>query len=218
FSLFSSIKSPMHLHAENTWVLDIDKSEEEILMGMRKNTRYLVRKSLNENLSLAISSDKSEVNTLVDLQEETVKRHKFIGFSKKIFDAEMDTFGKDNEACLFVIKKGKIPLDAAIIIFYGKYAYYHHSVSASLYKEIPSSYFMQWKVIQEARKRGLKGYNFWGIAPEGSKRHRFLGVTIFKTGFGGKRYDWITAHDIPISPLYISTYVFETIRRFSRGL
>src|SRR5690606_18477528 len=68
FSLFSSIKSPMHLHAENTWVLDIDKSEEEILMGMRKNTRYLVRKSLNENLSLAISSDKSEVNTLVDLQ------------------------------------------------------------------------------------------------------------------------------------------------------
>ena len=53
--------APMHLHAENTGVLDITKSEEEILAGMRKNTRYSVRKSMKMKLSFeSESNDKGE--------------------------------------------------------------------------------------------------------------------------------------------------------------
>lgn len=218
FSKLGFVSSPMHLHAENTWVLDIDKEDEDLLMSMRKNTRYLIRKSQKMGLSFYETIDVRASGILKKLQDETVARLKFVGFPEKLFKAQLETFGKDNQARLFTCNKGGETLVAAIIIFYGKYAYYHHSGSSSKHREIPSSYFLQWNIIKEAKKRGSKYYNFWGIAPEGSKKHRFSGVTTFKKGFGGKRVDWLHAQDLPISPLYWTTYLFETSRRIFRGL
>ena len=73
-------------------------------------------------------------------------------------------------------------------------------------------------MIKEAKKRNLKHYNFWGIAPNDNPRHRFAGVTLFKTGFGGKRIDWLHARDLQISPFYYLTYFFETVRKILRRL
>ena len=50
-SILRSIKNldlrfaPMHLHAQNTVILDLKKSEEDLLMDMRRQTRYEVRRS-----------------------------------------------------------------------------------------------------------------------------------------------------------------------------
>lgn len=218
FKKLGFVSASMHLHAENTWVLDISPEDENLLYGMRKNTRYLVRKSLKVGLSLNKSVDPKDSLILNNLQDETVKRLGFIGFPEKLFQSQLETFGKDDQAKLYIVRKGNEPVVAAIIIYYGDTAYYHHSGSSSKFREIPSSYFLQWNVIQEAKKRGCKYYNFWGIAPEGAKKHRFSGVTTFKRGFGGERVDWLHAHDLPISKLYWITHLFETGRKITRGL
>ena len=218
FKRLGFISAPMHLHAENTWILDITPSEELLLSGMRKTTRYLIRKSSKIDLVLETTTNPEASKILKELQDETVTRLGFVGFSEKLFKAQLSTFGKDKQAKLFICRKGREALVAAIIIFYGDYAYYHHSGSTSRYRKIPSSYFLQWKIIQEAKKRGHKYYNFWGIAPNDNPKHRFAGVTLFKKGFGGKKIDWLHAHDLPISPFYWFTYVFETRVRIFRRL
>jgi lipid II:glycine glycyltransferase (peptidoglycan interpeptide bridge formation enzyme) len=218
FRKLGFISAPMHLHAENTWVLDVSKSEDEIMSGMRKSTRYLVRKGEKEGLILEISKDVEYSKILYGLQKETTQRHKFVGFPEKLFKTEIKIFGEDDSCRVFVCKIGKKVLAAAIIIFYGETAYYHFSGSVSGFSKIPSSYFLQWKIIKETKKRGLKYYNFWGIAPNDNPRHRFAGVTLFKTGFGGRRVDWLHARDLELSPRYWLTYVFETARRAVRHL
>ena len=218
FKLLGFVSAPMHLDAENTSILDVIRTEDEILSSMRKNTRYSVKKSLKAGLTVETTTDVSALDILNKLQSETVERHGFVGFSAKLFKAQMESFGPDNQAKLFVVRHGKLPLAAAIIVFFGEYAYYHFSGSSNKYREIPSSYFLQWNVIKEAKKRKLKGYNLWGIAPEGKDNHRFSGVTTFKTGFGGERTDWLHAHDLVISPMYWITHAFEKVRKLSRGL
>lgn len=218
FSQLGFMSAPMHLYAENTWVLDISVSEEEILAGMRKTTRYLVRKGEKAGLALEVSADPDNAKILYRLQSETVKRHGFVGFPEKLFKNEIDIFGKDGLAQVFLCRYGKKILATAIIIFYGDTAYYHFSGSASDYDKVPFSYFLQWQIIKDARKRGIKYYNFWGIAPNNNPNHRFAGVTLFKTGFGGERVDWLHAHDLPISRKYWLTYIFETARRIFRRL
>ncbi|HTK03615.1 MAG TPA: peptidoglycan bridge formation glycyltransferase FemA/FemB family protein [Alphaproteobacteria bacterium] len=218
FEKLGFISAPMHLHAENTWILDISKSEEELLVGMRKSTRYLVKKSLTLGLDLEISKDPKSASILFDLQKETAKRHKFVGFSQKLFESEIESFVENDNAAVFICRKDKKVLAAAIIIFYGDTAYYHFSGSVSGFNEIPFSYFLQWEVIKEAKKREMKYYNFWGIAPNDNPKHRFAGVTLFKTGFGGERIDWLHAHDLPISLLYWITYGFESLRKVFRRL
>lgn len=218
FKKLGFVSAPMHLHAENTWVLNIEPSEENLLMGMRKTTRYLVRKSLKMDLEFELSTNPDDAKTLKKLQDETVSRHKFVGFPESVFRGQIETFGKDEQGALLMCKKGKEVLAAAIIIFYGGIAYYHHSASTLRYPGIPSSHFLQWNIIREAKKRGCKKYNFWGVAPSDDPKHRFAGVTLFKKGFGGEKVDWLHARDLPLSPLYWVTYVFESLRRKVRGL
>lgn len=212
------VNAPMHLHAENTWVLDINKSDDELLYGMRKNTRYLIRKSQKEGLTFRKANSEEGIDILFKLQTQTVERHNFLGFPKKLFKSQLEAFSEDNQLDLFVCEKNGIACVAAMIIFYGDTAYYHHSGSTEIANTISASYFMQWNIIQEAKKRGLNHYNFWGIAPPNAAKHRFTGVTIFKKGFGGRAVDWMHAKDYKISNLYYGTKVFEYIRKKVRGL
>lgn len=219
FSKMGFVSAPMHLHAENTWVLDIRPEEEVLLSGMRKSTRYGVKRSLNERLEIKLETDAESAKILARLQVATAERHRFVGFSENLFRSQLESFGRDDQGVLFVCYKNKKPLVAAIIIFYGDFAYYHHSGSSDEAGKTYASYFTQWQIIKEAKLRGKKYYNFWGIAPEGKEaHHRFSGVTLFKTGFGGSRVDWLHAQDLPVSSLYWFTYFFESVRRILRGL
>jgi len=218
FRRLGLVKSPMHLHAQNTWMLDITLDEEELLSGMRKNTRYAVRKSLQSGLKITSSVKLKDAQILTRLQEETVRRNKFVGFSNKMFESQLKTFGINNQARLFIVKKGKVPLVSAIIVFYGDCAYYHHSASSDKARETNASYFLQWEVIKYAKKLGCKTYNFWGVSPKRDPNHRFHGVTVFKTGFGGSQTDWLPAYDMPISRLYWLTHIFEHVRKRLRHL
>jgi peptidoglycan pentaglycine glycine transferase (the first glycine) len=218
FRKLGFVSAPMHLHAENTWVLNITPDQNILLSNMRKTTRYLIRKSLSSDLSFVKSLKTDDSKVLYKLQTETVRRHNFVGFPQRLFSAQIETFAKDGQGALYYCQKGKKVLAAAIIIFYGDIAYYHHSASASSDKQIPFSYFLQWKIIEEAKKKGCKYYNFWGIAPTDNPKHRFAGVTLFKKGFGGGQENWLHAHDFPISPLYWLTYLFEISRRMLRKL
>lgn len=210
--------APMHVHGENTLILDIGRSEEEVLAGMRKNTRYLIKKSLKEDYSVTSGLNGERIENLYKLQKETVKRHKFIGFKKRLFKAELDIFGKDDQALCFECKKGNDLLASAIIIFYAGKAFYHFSGSSNISRETNASYYLQWQIIKEAQKRNIKYYDFWGIAAKENPKHRFWGVTVFKRGFGGERKDWMHAHDLPTHPFYWITYFFETLRRGIRHL
>lgn len=210
--------APMHLHGENTLILDISASEEEILKSMRKTTRYCIKKGLDEGYKIRTTININDIKILYTLQEETVKRHKFIGFKKRLFEAQLETFGKNNKALLFICEKNDKPLVAAIVIFYGQKAFYHHSGSSESARNTNASYLTQWEIIKKAKNLGYHYYDFWGIAPTDDPKHRFAGVTVFKKGFGGDRVDWLHAHDLPVNRLYWLTYLFERGRKFLRHL
>ena len=213
------IPAPMHLHAQDTWVLNIAKEEETLLKQMRKTTRYLIKKAIKEEVKIVQSNDISDIKILFDLQKETARRHDFVPFPLSFFQAHFKAFITDNQIKIFkAVWKGKV-LSIAMIVFYAKRAVYHYSASKSAYSKIPASYLIQWEAIKEARKRGCGIYDFWGIAPENSSpKHRFAGVTLFKKGFGGCPISYLPAHDLPLKLAYGPIYIFESARRIYRRL
>lgn len=203
--------SPIHaMDGEYVWVLDIDKSEDEILMNMRKTTRYLIRKAQNMNVQVDESGD---IDAFISLYDRTAKRQGFIGHEG--IREEYIVFKKAGNAHLYMASHNNELLSGAIVVNRGNQAIYHHG--ASIPSQIPASYLLQWKAIQKAKNEGLKFYNFWGIAPEENTNHPWKGLTLFKKGFGGTATEFIHAHDIALSPLYAVTYFHETIRRVKRG-
>jgi len=219
FKEISFLKAPMHLHAQDTWVLDISADEETILKNMRKTTRYLIKKAIKEKVEIVQSENLDDVKVLFDLQKETAKRHEFIPFPLSFFQAHFKAFKDDEQIKIFkAVWQGKV-LSCAMILFYAGRSTYHYSASTSAYPKIPASYLIQWEAIKEAKKRHCAIYDFWGVAPEGSSpKHRFAGVTLFKKGFGGYPISYLPAQDLPLRWNYYLVYLFESLRRAWRRL
>lgn len=210
--------APMHLHAERTWLLDITPKNEILLANMRKTTRYLIRKAIRENIQVYQSKKIEDVDHLYRLQKEVVSRHHFVPFSKEYFEKMFQVFVKEDQATLFLAKYKREIISVAMIMFYKDEAVYHYAATSSKYPQIPSSYLLVWKAILEAKRRNLKIFNFWGIAPSDRPSHRFAGLTLFKKGFGGYEKVFLHAHDLPLSPAYLVNFFIESIRKRLRHL
>lgn len=208
--------APIHnMDAENGWVLDIQKTDEELLAGMRKTTRYLVRKAEKSDLTIRKTTDPKDFKKFLDLYEITSKRHKFV--PHRGMEEELEIFGKDNQSALFLVEYKRNVIAGALIIFYGKQAIYHHAASDDTYRDIPAAYGLQWAIIKEARSMGKTVYNFWGVVPPEKPKHPWQGLTLFKTGFGGRRVNYIHAQDLPLLLTYWKTHVIENLWRIRRG-
>ena len=92
------------------------------------------------------------------------------------------------------------------------------------YPKIPISYLLLWEAIKEAKARGCKKFNFWGIADISSdnkvldKNHPWAGLTLFKIGFGGKPKKHVNTQDFILSSKYWLNFAIEKIRKIKRGL
>lgn len=211
------VSAPMHLSAELTHQLELDKSEDELLANMRKQTRYEIRKAGKLGVNVKESVKPLDLSEFYDLQIETAKRQGFVPFSKKFLTDQFEVFAASDEVKLYSAYYEKKLLAQAFIIFSGEEAAYHYGASTELGRKYPGAYLIQWQAIREAKKRGLKRYNFWGVAPEGDTGHRFAGVSLFKRGFGGQDVEYLHAQDMVINkPKYLLNLVVETVRKKTR--
>jgi len=211
--------APLHLLAEHIWYIDLrGKTEEQILMGMRKTTRNLVRRAEKEGVVVTASTDPiKDLPIFFKLYEETRKRHHFVPYSFSFIRAQVEEFSKSHQCTLYVARFRGEPVAASIHMVYGNETSYHHGASSVKHPESYASYLLQWTAIRDALRRGDRIYNFWGISPEGAKKHPFAGVRTFKTGFGGELLELMHCMDLPLSPKYYLTFGFEVVRKWKRG-
>jgi len=211
--------APIHMHPELTWELDITPSEDELLMGMRKTTRYLIRQGLkSKDIEIFQSKNLKDIEVFDEINKQTVKRHDFIPFSLEFLRKQFSAFNQDNQISIFLGKyKGEV-IASGIFVFWQNIGFYHHGASSLKYPKIPISYLIQWEAIKEAKKRGCQLFNFWGIAPEGVKSHPWAGLSLFKKGFGGYSKAYVPTQDFPLSKKYWLTFIFEKLRKAKRGI
>ncbi len=240
-----AINSPLHLLAEHLWYLPLTETdtwqrtnqkpetknlkpilESVVLASMRSTTRNLIRRAEKDGVTIIASdSPERDLAHFIRLHDETCKRHRFTPYSHQFFEAQVRRFAERKELTLYLASfEGKIIAASIHMHAFGETSY-HHGASDVAHRKVPASYLLQWRAICDALRRGDRIYNFWGIAPTSptpipsphSKKHPFAGVTLFKTGFGGKELELRHCMDLPLSKRYWLTYGFETIRKWRRG-
>ena len=220
FEQLGFVPAPIHIHPEATWELDIKPSEQDLLMNMRKTTRYLIRQAQkNRDIEIVKTQNIEDLKKFNEIYCSTATRHKFVPFSLKYTQNQFSSFLPDDQILVFLGKYKNEVVSSAVIVFWQNIGFYHHGASLSKYNKIPVSYLLQWEAIKEAKRRGCERYNFWGIAPDDNKNHPWAGLSLFKKGFGGYRKDYVQTQDLPLSMVYsLITRPFEKIRKIKRGL
>ena len=209
-------KSPMHLAAEHTVMLDLTKSEEELLADMRRQTRYEVRRADKLGIKVEKSDSEEIFKEFHKIQAETARRQNFVPPDLKTLLAEREAL--DSEIYVAKNAEGK-SVAYGLIIKDGYEADYYEAASTELNRKLPGAYALLWQAIRDLKAAGFKRFNLWGIAPVGQPNHRYAGVTTFKTGFGGEIVEYVPAHDLIISRVkYLKNLAVETMRKKRRHL
>jgi peptidoglycan pentaglycine glycine transferase (the first glycine) len=202
------------VQVEDAWLLDLTKSEDQLLSEMRKTARYLIRQEAKQGVKIEISSKTEDAQTFVDLLSKTASRKSFVNHPSDYYLKQFEVMGPENQERVFIARKNGKVNAMAIICFYGESAYYLHGASNPQEGQ-SSGYLLQWEAIREAKRRGMNYYSFWGVVKDKNfvPKHPWYGFSLFKKGFGGYKESYIRAQDFPISPKY---YVYRTAERLRR--
>ena len=208
-------KAPMYLSVEFAGVLNLENSEEEILKNMRQRLRRALRKAEKNQITIEKTSDPKAIHDFYQIELQTAKRHDFYAFSEDFLTKQFAAFAKNDEAVLYIAKLGGEILAENFMIFYGNEASYHYGVSSELGTKYSGAPLLHMEAMRDARKRGIKRYNFWGIVDENDTKHRFYGVSVFKRGFGVEELKYLEARDLVLDKIsyYTKTLPIETLRR-----
>lgn len=175
---------------EETLLIDLDRSEAEIFAEMKPKGRYNIRLAEKRGGAVRFSAgEKGDLERFYRLLEKTARRDGFRVHEFEYYRQMLKNLHPVGNACLALAEAGPDLLAAAVFTCYGGVGTYYYGASDYTKRHLMAPYFLQWEMIRAAKRRGLKSYDFLGIAPEGAAAaHPWRGVTDFKLKFGGRRH------------------------------
>lgn len=198
---FPAVKA---IQVERAWVLDLEhKTEQELLSGMRKNTRYYIKRGQKSGLTIEFSSSSEKIYEFTELLKQTAQRKGFLLFDTTYLHRQFQHLAPAGILRLVTAKFQGTTLAMALVAYYGREASYLHAASAVDSRKLEPSYYLQWEAIREAKRLGLKQYNFWGVVSEDKyhPKHPGYGYSNFKRGFGGRLKIYLRPQDFVYQPL-----------------
>jgi len=175
-----------------TIVVDISKSEKDILAGMKQKTRYNIRLALKRGVVIRQSSD---IEKFYEILQITSERDEFGVHTKSYYRRAFDLFSPKGECVLLEAVYDEQVIAGLLVFMHGRRAWYLYGASSEKYREHMPTYLLQWESMRWARRMGCATYDLWGVPDHAEAdleadftRHSdgLWGVYRFKRGFGGE--------------------------------
>lgn len=183
-----------------TTVLPLTKSEDKLWKALSQDTRHDTKEAEKYQTSVISyqSGDRKfgrALESFSHLLSETGRRGGFWPPNFGQLKAKAEAFGKN--AVLFLAYPKPYPpnlkpLAGALILIHGTTAYYHHTATSTTGRRLNASYFLMWRIIQNAKSSGLKALDLGSIYdPRYHKAtKRWQNFSIFKKKWGGKEVEY----------------------------
>ncbi len=194
-------------HPETSLVIDLSRSEEEILSQMKPKGRYNIKVAEKHNVTVGPSDN---VDAFYKILSKTGNRDGF-GVHPKSYYEKMLSSLAGHVQLLLANYEGKV-IAGGIFVYLDEWGIYYYGASDNEYRNVMAPYLVQWEAIKEAKKRGCKHYDFLGIAPENAKKHPWAGVTDFKKKFGGDVVNYPKAKELVLCKWrYVLYRLYKTV-------
>jgi len=200
--LSAPFKKGVDVQPPDTVILNLLPSEDAILEGMHKKTRYNIRLAEKKGV-IVREAPALELTTWYDLYRTTSERDKIsihpLTYYQGLF-ATAENFPQ-NPVKLWLAEFEGTVLAGIITIKSGDRVTYLYGASSNESRNLMPAYLLQWKAIQWAKAQGAATYDLFGIPPTGDEGHPMHGLYRFKTGFGGVIHHRLGSWDLVYNPL-----------------
>ncbi len=215
--------SPHPLFPSWTQIIDLTKTEEELLSRMHYKTRYNIRLAKKKGVAVKEMSDKTGFEIFLRLYLDTCRRQQYFGHNR-LYHQVLWQYLQKKIARILIAFYQNIPLSAYELFVWKDTGYYPYGGSSMQHRNLMASTLLMWETIRFLKNLGLKRFDLWGsLPPNFSSAHRWAGFTRFKQGFGGDfvhladSYDLIT--NLPVYRIYnhlynLRQFYLNIVRRF----
>jgi lipid II:glycine glycyltransferase (peptidoglycan interpeptide bridge formation enzyme) len=198
------IRQTIDVQPKQTLVLDLTKSEAELLADMKQKTRYNLHLAEKKGIEIKESND---LDAFWTIMKATKDRDNFRLHAKMHYAKLLNHDKKFIK--LFIAYDQDKPIACALVNFANHTATYLHGGSLHEYRQLMAPYLLQWHCILAAKDLGYQHYDFYGVDEQ-----KWPGVTRFKLGFGGQIVESPGTFDLIFNSLYYWLYNFlRKIRR-----
>ncbi len=206
-------RSSHSLFPDWTQILDLRKSEEELLAGMKSKTRYNTRLAQKKGVRIREMTNEQGFEIFIKLYFETTKRQKYFGHKYEYHRAVFDHL-KNKIARLLIAFYENTPVSAYQLFIFKKGGYYTYGGSTNEHRNTMAANLLMWESIKFAKNKGCEYFDMWGsLEPDYDPEHPWSGFTRFKEGYGGDFVEFIGSYDLVTHPLLYSGYnVLHQIR------
>lgn len=211
--LEENLRTSFHpLFTKYTFILDLTKSEEDLLKEMHQKTRYNVRLSEKKGVKVQIDNSEKAFEAYLKLTKETTKRQKFYAHNETYHKLLWETIGnKENKAFdpnklqanILTATYNKKVLVSYILFTFKDHLYYPYGASSDEHREVMASSSAMWGAIKYGKSLGLKTFDMWGAANVADPKpsNEFYGFHRFKQGFGATLTEFVGSYDLVINPV-----------------
>lgn len=211
----SSLRPSHHpLFTKYTFVLDLTKSEEDLLKTMHSKTRYNIKVAQKHEVKILEDSSDTAFAEYLRLTEETTKRQGFYAHSNSYHSKMWDTMSKSGIAKLFTATYQGKTLATWIIFAFGDTIYYPYGASSRDLREVMAPTLMLWEIARWGKKNGYKKFDLWGaMGPNPDPNDPWYGFHRFKEGFHPELVEYVGSYDLVVNPILYSGYcIADTLR------
>ena len=211
----TGFKKVHNIQPAKSLVLNLEKTEEELLAGMHPKTRYNIGVAKRHGVEVGAAGQQEQENVL-KLIVETASRQGYKSHDLSYYKSMVDFFNNKNgdDFPKIVVMQASYQsklLAGGIYIDYGDTRTYLFGGTISEYKNVMSPHILHWQAINDAKNAGLKKYDFWGIE---TAKGDTPGFVRFKLGFGGDTVEYPGAYDLIVNPFWYNIYTI--LRRINQ--
>lgn len=189
------------LFSKHTFILDLDKSEDELFAGLHSKTRYNIRLALKKGVQIIDDTSEGGLETFLKLLHETTSRQSFYAHDDNYYRDLWKIFNKSQMIKIFHAVYNNTVLVSWIIFNANGRLYYPYGASSSLHREVMASNLMMWEVIKFGRNNGAKSFDMWGaLGPNPDQKDPWYGFHRFKEGYGGQLMANFDTYDLVYNP------------------
>lgn len=204
-----SMKLPevKEVHPATSLVIDLQQEEELIWKGMKSKTRYNIRLSRRKGV-VSRRVDLSYFDDFTRLVGQTAVRDKIRFHEASYYRTMLETL-HDGEVRAFLAMGffDDRPVAANIIIDFAGERTYLFGATSNLHRNVMAQYHLHAHLLFEAKERGMKQFDFFGVAPPGAnKKHPWFGITRYKMGWGGDLVEMPGTYELALKHLWYGSY------------
>ena len=209
FKNLQCVKSPKDTFARGNVLIDLTKSEAELLEDMHPKRRYNIKLAQKKGVKVKTDSSKAGFEVFYQLLKETATLQKYFIHPKEYYEKVWEILGPNGEDKLEILTSyyEKTPLASWMLFFHDNVLYYPYGGSSAQMRDLHASELLGWEVMLYGKSNGCELFDMWGAAVEPlDEKDEYFGFTQFKQRYGGTHVVYLELHDYVCEPFWYALF------------